>query len=72
MNRQHDPASLRIAISFGAFTAPFTELLAKQRAEEPGTNTCLTETSYSEQVQGVDVGRYDLGFAVARAAGAKL
>lgn len=72
MNRQHDPASLRIAISFGAFTAPLAELLAKQRAEEPGTEICLTETSYSEQVQGIDVGRYDLGFAVARNAGVKL
>ncbi|WP_437611867.1 LysR family substrate-binding domain-containing protein [Erwinia sp. V71] len=65
MHRQHPPESVRIAVSFGAFTATLTHLLAKQRAEEPGTAICLTETLFSEQIRGVMDGRYDLGFAVA-------
>lgn len=65
MHSQHAPDSVRIAVSFGVFTATLTELLSKQRAEEPGTAICLTEASFSEQVRGVKDGRYDLGFAVA-------
>lgn len=51
---------------------PLAELLAKQRAEEPGTEMRLLETSFSEQVQGVEEGRYDLGFAIAPPAKANL
>lgn len=69
---QHAPASLRIAVSFGAFSAPFADLLAKQRAEEPGTEIHLTETSFFEQVQGLEDGRYDLAFAMGPAARATL
>lgn len=72
MQCQQPPESVRIAVSFGAFTATLTHLLAKQRAEEPGTAICLTETLFSEQVSGVKDGRYDLGFAVAPPAEAKL
>ncbi|HCE5827406.1 TPA: LysR family substrate-binding domain-containing protein [Pseudomonas aeruginosa] len=67
MNLQHYPASLRIAVSFGAITAPLAELLAKQRAEEPGTEILLIETTFSDQTQGLEDGRYDLAFAVAPA-----
>ncbi|UXS01930.1 LysR family substrate-binding domain-containing protein [Agrobacterium tumefaciens] len=72
MHSQYPIDSIRIAISFGAFTAPLAELLAKQRAEEPRTEICLLETSFSEQVQGVAEGRYDLGFAIAPPANANL
>lgn len=72
MQCQQPPESVRIAVSFGAFTATLTHLLAKQRAEEPGTVICLTEASFSEQVRGVMDGRYDLGFAVAPPAEAEL
>lgn len=64
MNHQHAPASLRIAITFGAFIAPLAKLLAKHRTEEPGTEIHLIETTFSEQAQGLEGGHYDLAFAV--------
>jgi DNA-binding transcriptional LysR family regulator len=72
MHCQRPPESVRIAVSFGAFTATLTHLLATQRAEEPGTTICLTEVSFCEQIRGVKDGRYDLGFAVAPPAEAEL
>lgn len=64
MPSQPHPESVRIAVSFGAFSATLTHLLAKQRIEEPSTVISLTELSFSEQVQGLKDGRYDLGLAV--------
>lgn len=72
MHCQHAPESVRIAVSFGAFTANLTDLLSRQRIEEPQTEICLMETSFLEQEKGLKDGRYDLGLAVAASTEADL
>lgn len=52
MHCQQSTESVRIAVSFGAFTSTLMHLLTKQRAEESGTAICLSETLFSEQLRG--------------------
>ncbi|MFG1304650.1 LysR family substrate-binding domain-containing protein [Xanthobacter autotrophicus] len=68
MSDHPDHAPLRIAASFGALNVSVSRLLARQRAAEPETPVSLVETGLAEQIEGLENGRYDLGFSMGQAA----
>ncbi len=64
---KNTPTPLRIAVSAGALTLPLATLFARQRDEEPETLLRLAETTMEDQIQGLEDGRYCLGFSLAQA-----
>ncbi len=62
-----DSVPLRLASSFGALNRTGSKLLAMQHGEEPETRVKLIETSSSDQMRGIEDGKYDLGLSLARA-----
>lgn len=67
MPHRLDSVPLRLTSSFGALNRTASKLLAVQHGEEPETRVKLIETSSSEQVRGIEDGKYDLGLSLARA-----
>jgi len=58
-------APLQIAVTTGTISPFLTDLLSKQRAEEPQTPVHIVETSMEDQTRGLKDGRYCLGLSLA-------
>lgn len=62
-----DHAPLRLSASYGALNSKVAPLLAAHRNEEDQTEIRLIETSFSDQMRGLQEGTYDLGLSLAPA-----